>query len=347
MTGSQISAQQITGLSAGLEPILDKIEQGVQSKALAVSLPLVGNALTAAFNAGTTALQAYNTLDQDITAALAVFTDPLGTTVAALQKAINDAIAKAGFAGVAQVALNTAGTLTLSLDDTESATYQQALGGNFGLASMPLTTSGTATATVGFTLDLAASVDTAGDFSIAAPSGTALALSLNVAAPSFAADASLGYLNFHATDIGSSLAGNFAINTAGTATFSGAANLDVHLESDLGSAGLPSISANLQGGMVVQRQCRGPVQYLCVRQPADHRLQQCQRRPRQFRRQLPEAHPRQDRAGSEASQRGDGGFQYRADFPGIAAAESHQPAGRCRRIRCQRPGFEGRQDYAD
>ena len=54
-------------------------------------------------------------------------------------------------------------------------------------------------------------------------------------------------LRYIAVDAGSSLTGTFAVDSSGSVGFQGAANLAVNLQTDLGNAKFPSISAELAG----------------------------------------------------------------------------------------------------
>jgi len=78
-------------------------------------------------------------------------------------------------------------------------------------------------------------------------SGPELAVNVNVGAPSFGADVDLGFLRYAATDAGSSLQGTFDVSSSGSVGFQGLANLAVNLQTDLGNAKFPSMSATLAG----------------------------------------------------------------------------------------------------
>jgi hypothetical protein len=195
--GDTITSTELNALINGLDPRLDTLAQIIQSTVLAQALPLVGAGL-AASAAGASAWQAVQNLDNDIKQALNTLSaDSAGAAAiaaSALASAINDAIAQAGFSNNAQVSVSPTGVLTVALFDAEGTSYSQGLDANLGLPNMPLATSGTATASVGFTLDVVATVDLAGNFALTAPTGAAVDVAVNVTAPTFQANARLGVI---------------------------------------------------------------------------------------------------------------------------------------------------------
>ena len=253
-----VPTAQITALLNGLNPILGGIERALETKVYAEQLPLIGTQLGAAFTSGQAAVSAFRTLETKLLAALAQASSLANQTTADVQALINGALVSAGFpaGGVLVTFDTTSHALTLSLNNSATENFTSALGGNFGLPGIALQTNGSANTAIRYALDLVGSVDGSGNFSVATPgSGPALTVGLDVTAPRFSAsaalgssDATLGDLRFSATDEGSSLHGSFALDTGGNATFSGTASLDVALQSDLGSAALPSIAATLAGG---------------------------------------------------------------------------------------------------
>lgn len=268
MSGN-VTSQQLTGLINGLDPMLDSLEQTVASKVVTQALPILGSALSTVFNnpsdPGQAALLAFQTLVTDIKQGLAnlaasqaaTFDQGIGggpfvnttsgITTTAIQNAINNAIGSAGFGSFAQVGLS-GGVLSVTLDPTNTVHFSPAIAGSYGLPNLPLNVTGHVTADMGYTLDVVASVNLAGNFSVIEPLGNALTASLNVSAPALDASASFGLLHMSAADAGSHLNGQFAVNLAGNATFTGNAALDVKLNTNLGNPGLPSFSTELQAG---------------------------------------------------------------------------------------------------
>ncbi len=246
---------QLTGLEQGLDNELAALEGALNSQIYLENLPIIGTQLGAAFKQGQAALKKFSVLEANVKQALTNLNNLPNATLGNLQSAINGAMSSAGFANTVLTTLDS-GSLTLKFNNSASATFNEALGSNFGLPGLNFDTSGSAQTTVGYNLDVTATVDASGNFSISTPGpAPALSLTLGVKAPTFTAsaslgssDATLGFLKFNAADKGSNLNGTFGIDTSGNAEFTGSANLDVALGSNMGSAALPSVSAELVGG---------------------------------------------------------------------------------------------------
>jgi hypothetical protein len=250
-----VPASQIAALKTGLDSILKPIQQALQSKVYAENLPIIGSLISSAAAKGQAALQQFGSLETNVFNALNAFNN-VGTNINTIQTAINTALVNAGFpAGGVAVSL-TGGTLTLPLNDTVKNSFSTALGTNFGLPGLGFQTNGTATTKLDYTVKVSGAVDASGNFSVSTPNnGPALSVGLDVTAPTFTAsstlgtaDSILGGLRFGAINQGSSLQGTVSLDTSGNATFTGNANLNVQLTSDMGTAALPSISADLLGG---------------------------------------------------------------------------------------------------
>ena len=252
-----LPAGQITALINGLDPIVDGFENALETGLYVESLPIIGTGLTSILHGpistGQNALKAFNTLKTNIELALATVNALASATVGDLQTALNTAIGSAGFAGIISVGLDASNNLTVTLNDSASKSFTQSLDGKFGLPGLDFdtTSSGSASTSLDYKLDVTATVDSSGNFQLTAPAGnTALSLGLSVT-PTFTGDASLGLLDFSAVDKGSSLTGTFKLDPAGNASFDGSAALNVHLASDMGSADLPSVGADLQGNWLI------------------------------------------------------------------------------------------------
>ena len=250
---------QINGLEQGLDKELKALEAALGSQIYFENLPIIGTQLGKAFNQGQAALTKIGVLEADVKQALTNLNNLPNVTLGNLQTAINGAVSSAGFANTVLTTL-AGGSLTLQFNNSASTTINEALGSNFGVPGLNFATSGSAATTVGYNLDIIGTVDASGNFAVSTPlmaggvSAPALSLTLGVKAPTFTAsaslgssDATLGFLKFNATDKGSNLNGTFAIDTNGGAKFNGSANLDVALGSNMGSAALPSVSAELVG----------------------------------------------------------------------------------------------------
>ena len=249
-----VPASQIAKLQQGLNSALAPIAEALQASAYAESLPIIGPLATSAASHGEAALLQVETLKTKIFAALNAI-NGAPQTVGEIQTVISNALTGAGFDATGLQVDSVGGELTFTLDNSASNTFSTALSSNFGLPGLDFQTSGAAQAKLNYTLDVTGSVDTSGVFSASAPTGTALSASIDVTAPNFAAsgtlgsanDTLLGDLRFGAMDNGSSLAGSFALDLNGGVTFTGDAALNVILTSDMGTAALPSISADLVG----------------------------------------------------------------------------------------------------
>ena len=246
---------QINGLEQGLDNELAALEGALDSQVYLENLPIIGTQLGAAFKQGQAALKKFSVLEANVKQALTNLNNLPNATLGNLQSAINGAVSNAGFANTVLTTLDN-GSLTLKFNNSANATFNEALGSNFGLPGLNFDTSGSASTTVGYNLALNATVDASGNFFLSTPNAApALSLTLGVTAPNFTAsaslgssDATLGFLKFNAADKGSNLQGTFGIDTSGNAKFNGSANLDVALGSNMGSAALPSVSAELVGG---------------------------------------------------------------------------------------------------
>ena len=244
---SDIPLAQVQSLLVNLQTTLDLIESGLENKAFASALPLIGNQLGTVFSQGQAALAAFKTLDTKLIAALQTIENAgTPTTAALVQTALNSAITAAGWSGNASTTLDGSGNLSVTLHDSESPTgFSVPLAANFGIPGINFQTQGSAHAALTWGFDLSASVTQGGSFSVSAPSG-AVTLGLALTAPNFAGDANFGPLRMTAADNGSTLSGTITLDTAGSATLSGNANVDVNLATDLGTAALPSISTELK-----------------------------------------------------------------------------------------------------
>ena len=244
-----LTVAQLNGVLAGLDNILSAVEQALSLQIYAEELPIIGTKLGAAATQAQTVVAEVKSLEAKVKSALQALSS-VNLSATAVQNAIDGALSGAGFGNNAHVTLDpTSGSLTVGLAGTASETFSTALDSGFGLPGLNFQTTGSASTSLSYKLSVDATVDTSGNFALTDPStAPALTLNLGVTAPSFGADASLGFLKFAAADKGSALNGTFTIDNTGAPTFSGNANLDVGLSSDMGSAALPSISADLTGG---------------------------------------------------------------------------------------------------
>ena len=253
-----VQTSQISQLKSGLDSVLNQIKQTLQTKIWGENLPIVGSLITSAVGQGQADLAQFASLETNVFNALNSFNN-VSTDVNTLQTAIDNALNAAGFPkGGVKVALDPSGVLTVALNDQLTDTFSTGLSSNFGLPGLDFQTSGTAQTQLTYDLNVIGTVDAAGaSFSASEPNGPALTVSLGVTAPTFTADAILGDLQFgvanntslvNGVDNATSLLGTFSLDANGGATFTGDANLNLNLTSDMGTAALPSVSANLIGG---------------------------------------------------------------------------------------------------
>ncbi|WP_445505332.1 hypothetical protein [Microvirga sp. G4-2] len=259
------SIEDLQALATGIDQVLAKIESTLALEVYAEDIPIVGDELKAAFDQGTEALHTIQTLKNAITGAIHELANAQTYLETAVEAKINEAMAQAGFIGAAVDAIINGGQVTLAFTTDKVLTYSQSLAADFGLAGLGLNaqTAGEATAEISYSFDFTVGVDgtTPDSFFLQTNGGSPeLALGLSVTTPGLAADATLGFLNFAAVDQGSSLTGSFAVdikdadgklrlselgNDMLDAKFSGNANLDLHLSTDMGDAALPKMSADL------------------------------------------------------------------------------------------------------
>ena len=241
-----ITATQLSSLEAGLVSELGTIASALENKLLNTTLPLFGTNVEGAIQQGEAALAKFQALQNELSNALGALQDGLDHPLSDVASALNAALAQAGFANVASVSLNSSDALTVTVSSSQTANFDQALASDLGLGAFGLATTGTAEINLGYHVNLSATVDTAGNFSLSTPGGgPAASLTLDASAPNFSADTNLGDLNFTTQDAGSSLTSSFAIGADGSVSANAAAQVDLHLGADLQNADFPSISADV------------------------------------------------------------------------------------------------------
>ncbi len=257
MSSTIVSAAQIAQLQTGLNSLLSSIKGALQTKVWGENLPIVGSLIQSAASQGEAYLAQFGTLETKVYNALNSFNN-VSADYHAVQTAINNALVAAGFpSGGVVVGLDPSGVLTVALNDTLQNNFSAGLSSDFGLPGLDFQTSGTAGIQLATTLDVTGTVDAAGDFfSATGPNGSALTVGVDVTAPTFTADAILGDLRFgvanntalvNGVENATSLQGTFSLDINGGATFIGDANLNLNLTTDMGTAALPSATANLVG----------------------------------------------------------------------------------------------------
>jgi Ca2+-binding RTX toxin-like protein len=260
-SGGTITTQQIADLRAGIDQALTQIEQAMALKVLAERLPVVGDELKTAFDQGAAAIRQIRELETKLVQALNFAANPAGHTVQAVQNAINNALANAGFAGTATAEFSGADLkVTFASSKSGQVLANQSLEADLGFPGLSLQTAGKATATFGYGLNLTFGVDGSGFYVGTGATTEEIRLDLDLDVTGFTADAKLGFLNFDAADGGSFFSGDVSVNLSDadgklrlselgndflSASLTGQALLDLRLSADMGDAALPKISADL------------------------------------------------------------------------------------------------------
>ncbi len=264
-------AQELTSLQNTANSALGTIETALKAEVAAEQLPLIGTAIKDNFD-GTKTLLATQSMQSAVDSGIEAAETALGGDAnwindaqQVLDNDINSALQSAGFAGSVGATVDGSGNITLNLANSKTVSDTVPLASNLGLSNLQLTTTGTATASLGYDYNLTLGVNAADDSAFVDAGGSpVLSVSANVSAASLSADAQLGFLNFQATDAGSGLNANIAVNLSGTGQIaagdlsnaistiiSGNATADFNLISDVADASgqqnpaFPSISANL------------------------------------------------------------------------------------------------------
>ena len=243
-----LSANQLTELDQELSSVLATLQGLLTSKVFQESLPLLGKVLgTSAASSVRTAIDAFHAFETALLSAVQSL--PAGSMSQDLADALNAVAAAHGFGGTIGASVDASNALVV--DFNNSGTFSAGtvtLDSGFGLPGLGFAVpSASAVVSLGYTLNERVTIPQVGVATADSVSGPELAVNLNVGTPSFGVDVDLGFLQYAATDAGSSLQGTFAVSSSGSVGFQGAANLAINLQTDLGSAKFPSMSAELAG----------------------------------------------------------------------------------------------------
>ncbi len=261
-----ITREQIETLKSGIDSALGTIEDALEAQVFAEKLPLVGDKLSAAFQEGKDALKGIRAVEDKIVGAindiLYVVDNAQGIAEAYVEDKINAALKTLGVDENTVHALVNGTEVTLTFSTHQHYEYEQSLATDLGLPGLALQTGGTAAAALDYDFDFTVGADTTGFFVQTDGAQPELSLGLHASTPDFAASTQLGFMNFSATDRNSTLDGSFAVNLKDAnndgklrlselnsdfidATFSGVADIGVHLDANMGDAALPKASADL------------------------------------------------------------------------------------------------------
>ncbi|MBM6583129.1 cadherin-like domain-containing protein [Microvirga sp. BT689] len=261
-----VAAEKVAQLKAGVDKALSYIEKALSVQVLAQKLPFVGDKLKEAFDKAESTVNQIRDLKETIFKALNDLNNLPEYAEAQIETAINDALKAADFLKtVADVVVSgTDVQINFTCDEARNITLD--LASDLGLGGLGINTSGQVQVDLSCQFNFTVGADASGTdaFYLVTNGGAPeLALGISVTAPQLAADASLGFLNFNATDMGSLVTGAFTVDLKADAdgklrlsevdngvdvldaTFTGQADIDIHLSGDMGAANLPKISADL------------------------------------------------------------------------------------------------------
>ena len=279
-----ISQEKVAQLSAGFDQTLTSIENNLVAQVFGDSLPLLGDNLADAAASGAPALHYLTALKMALTNALTPaglgapdaegnYTE--GQVEGALLSALNSAGLASGLGP--QLDLSNPNDIKLTMNTGKAfAAFDAALEANFGLPGLGIQSSGTAHTTLNYALNFGVGLDGAGFYLNTANNASTFSAGFTTTVTGLDVSANLGRLRFSVTDESASdgdavaptnFNGVFAFDlldpgsqgadnklhlgelTPGAdlldATLNANANINLNLASDLGTAVLPSIGADL------------------------------------------------------------------------------------------------------
>ncbi|MGK9264959.1 hypothetical protein KXS15_29135, partial [Sinorhizobium meliloti] len=258
-----INQTHIDALETGIASALTRIEEALKLEVFAEKIPFVGERLKEAFDEGETALRKLSELKAEILDKLNLLNNAPEYAETYVEEVINEALETVGFIGGTVDAIVNGTDVSFAFLADATLDYRQSLATDLGLPGVTLATSGEAAATIDYHLDFTVGVDglsSDGFYVLTDSREPELSIDLHVSAPQFGAGTSLGFLSFSAVDAGSSMSGSFAVDLKDSdgklrvselggdildACLTGSANVDVHLDANMGSAALPEFSADL------------------------------------------------------------------------------------------------------
>jgi Ca2+-binding RTX toxin-like protein len=259
-----VSQTSVDALEAGLLAAMANLQQQMLAQVLSETLPLVGDELAAAAQAGNEALQAILQLRTAANSALAALTGAGTYAEGAIEAALNAALDSIGLDAINADLTIAANDISLRFTGSDTATASLGLEANLGLPGIGINTSGSAQVVAAWSLDVTVGVDGAAldNFYVRTNGpGTELALGIDVTLPGLSAVTTFGFLRFTATDQGSVMSGDFTIDLQDAdgklrlpemasadfldARVSGLVDLALRLNADMSTSVLPSISATL------------------------------------------------------------------------------------------------------
>ena len=256
-----LTQAQVTAFKDGLESTLEGIAGDLVSQVFADSLPVFGDNLLDAATAGVTQLGYVTTLKDLIVTKLGTLTGE--QTETALETALNDALA--GY-GTANLDFANPNDIKLSFTTTKTlAAFSIPLDGQIGVPGLGLSATGAAESTLRYTLDFTTGLDATGFYLGTGAGAGSFHIIAETRLPTFSAGAELSALKFSATDNAANptlFQADFNVALKDTnndghlrddelggvlleATLTGNASINLKLASNLGTAVLPDIAADL------------------------------------------------------------------------------------------------------
>ncbi len=274
-----LTQAQVAQLVAGFEQTLTQIEANLVSQVFGDQLPLLGDHLGAAAAAGTPALRYITALKGALNDGLGTLNFAAVYTEAQVEQALASALTAAGIPSGAGPDLDFANPndVRLAINTTKVfAAFDTALDAGFGLPGLGIQSSGTAHTAMTYTMNFGVGLDADGFYLNTADNASVVQAGFATTLSGLDVSATLSALRFRVTDESSldgngvaatSFAGYFALDlldpgsqgadnklrvgelTAGAdllnAALNGNANVNLNLASDLGTAVLPDLAADL------------------------------------------------------------------------------------------------------
>lgn len=260
-----VTRSQVEKLDSGVDAALDALQSALAQKVYAEQIPLFGDELKQAFEAGEDALEGITVvkeaIKQGLRSILALADAEI--TAARVDAELDAALAQFGLGTDVVDAVLAGSELAVSFDTHREYAFAPgfAVAGDMGMPGLDLEASGSLSAMTVYDLAFTMGVGLTGDAWLETGSAEPeLSLRLAAEVDQFGASARLGFLGFSADDLGSTLDGAFAVDLVDPdgrlsisdlggdiieTTFTGAAHLGMGLRTDMGSAALPRASADL------------------------------------------------------------------------------------------------------
>ncbi|MEO8243579.1 MAG: hypothetical protein ABI832_14860, partial [bacterium] len=148
---ADVAQAQIISLANGIQASLAALQTRIEEQILSEAMPLVGTGLAAAAQGGQAALNATETLGQELANALDALAGAASQTKAAVHSALESALDAAGFLGTTVSVTVAGGVARITVATEKFGEYVQDLAGDLGLAG--LDAAGSGTGSVGATFD--------------------------------------------------------------------------------------------------------------------------------------------------------------------------------------------------